>query len=89
MNKRFGQVTDLKYAAIEPIDSRIRLAYDGKGMVYIIDNSNNACSAPFDMAIKFKCIFNDKMEFYYLNEHEISWLNKISAFARILHMETV
>jgi len=87
---KFGHITDLRYAAVETVEDRIRLAHDGKGMVYVIDNYESSFSAPFNMVIKHGCIFNDRMDVYFLNNIEMEWVKRISKFAGDLYnMETI
>jgi len=78
---QFGASSDLRYAAIEKVYDRIRLAYDGCGSVYIMDNSEEPFSAPFDMAAQFGELYNCHMDTYRLNGIEINWVRKMRGFA--------
>lgn len=87
MENEFGVITDLEYAAIEPIHDRIRLAYQPRESelhdtnVYIIGfYDDDSYSIPYSMS-SFGILYNDKMEEMKLNEEEMTWLESIKCFA--------
>lgn len=93
--KKFGSITDLEYAAIEPTYDRIRLAYQPRESeshdtnVYVIGfDDDDSYSIPYSMSI-LGILYNDKMEEMVLNAIELSWLESIKCFAEELSRKTV
>lgn len=83
---QFGSSTDLQYAALEKVHDRIRLAYDGRGGVFIMDNSEEPFSAPFEMALLGE-LYNNQMESYHMNDDEMDWVFRMRGFASDLARE--
>lgn len=78
-------ITDLSYAAIEPVFNRIRLAHDGNGDVYILGSPDFQCSAPYSVALT-GTLYDEFMHEHTLNEVEFRWVNDIKGFVRQLCM---
>lgn len=79
-------ISDLEYAAIEPLENTIRLARDKNGNVYIVTNHEEKYTAPFRIAIAARELYNYKMGVYKLSKIELAWLTGIYNFAKGLEI---